>query len=258
MNRIINKLTGNSLENPLPPNVEFANYFINKIQVIRDNLDCYDKYEPPLRPIQNKLTKFRRIDRAELKSIVMHLKTKSCKLDGIPTRFIKKIFDNFTPVLGLIVNCSLESGDFDASWKMAILCPLIKKLNGDLVRSNYRPVSNLSFISKIVESAGMKQINEYCMFNNLFLEYQSAYRPHKSCETALIKIVNEILWNMEYKRVMILVAMDLSAAFDTVDHSILLKVLNQQFGIDGTPLKWGKSYLENRSFKVCHKTIFRC
>ena len=122
---------------------------------------------------------------------------------------------------------------------MAILKPLIKKLNRELIRSNYRPVSNLSFISKIVESAGMQQIVEHCKLNNLLPGYQSAYnRANYSCETALLKIVNDLLWNMERKKVTILVAMDLSAAFGTVDHCILIKVLEKEFGIGGTVLKW--------------------
>ena len=90
----------------------------------------------------------------------------------------------------------------------------------ELVRSNYRPVSNLSFISKVVESAGMQQINDHCNYNNLFPEYQSAYRQNYSCETALLKITNDILWNMEHKRITILNEMDWSAAFDTVDYGI--------------------------------------
>ena len=101
-----------------------------------------------------------------------------------------------------------------------------------------------------METAGMKQIDQHCNMHKLLPSYQSAYTPYHSCETALLKIVNYILWNMENKKVTVLIAMDLSAAFDTVDHNILLLVLEREFGIKGTVLEWCKSYLKNRKFKV--------
>ena len=82
---------------------------------------------------------------------------------------------------------------------------------------NYRPVSNLSFLSKVLEKAVLKQ----------FPEYQSAYRQGFSCKTALVKLTNDILWAMEHQKVTAMMAIDLSAAFDTVDHDILLEVLQK-------------------------------
>ena len=90
----------------------------------------------------------------------MGLNTKSCELDAKPTSFLKKNINEFVVVIGMIVNTSLETGVFDNRWKIVIVRPLIKKLNSDLILSNYRPVPNLSFISKIVESVGMAQIQE--------------------------------------------------------------------------------------------------
>ena len=86
--------------------------------------------------------------------------------------------------------------------------------------------------------------------NNLLPEYQSAYRQHYSCETALVKMADDILWSMEHQRITAVVAIDLSATFDTVDHDILLKVLDTRFGIRGTVNKWVESYLRSRSVKV--------
>lgn len=86
--------------------------------------------------------------------------------------------------------------------------------------------------------------------HELLPDYQSAYRSNRSCETALLKLVNDILWNMEKAEVSALVAIDLSAAFDTVSHTILLDILSKRFGMSGTVLKWTDSYLKPRDFSV--------
>jgi retron-type reverse transcriptase len=86
----------------------------------------------------------------------------------------------------------------------------------------------------------------------VFDNYQSAYRNHHSTETALIKVVNDIASEMDEGKVILLVALDVSAAFDTVQHEILLKRLVEA-GIQESALEWMKSYLENRSQAVCFK-----
>ena len=93
----------------------------------------------------------------------------------------------------------------------------------------------------MVEGAVLQQFTKHCKDQDLFPDYQSAYRPNYSCETALVKIVNDILWTMENKKVTALMAIDLSTAFDTVDHSILITVLRERFGITDTALSWFKS-----------------
>ena len=94
------------------------------------------------------------------------------------------------------------------------------------------------------------QLSQHCEEFNLQPDYQSAYREHYSCETAVLKISNDILWAMEKQEVTSLVALYLSAAFDTVDHTILLDILNLKFGIEGEALQWFDQYLRPRSFKV--------
>ena len=114
---------------------------------------------------------------------------------------------------------------FASKWKTAIVHPILKKAGLDLILSNFIPVSNLSFISKVVEKLVLAQFNKHCSIHSLIPNYQSAYRANYSCEAALTKIVNDILWAMEHQKVTSLVAIDLSAAFGTVDHDILLSVL---------------------------------
>ena len=120
--------------------------------------------------------------------------------------------------------------------KLAIIRPLIKKVGLELIANNYRRVSNLSFLSKILEKTTLNQLMEHCNKNKLIPDYQSAYRPHYRCETALIHQMNDLLWAMERQEVNALMAIDLSAAFETVNHDILLSVLKAKFGIEGKAL----------------------
>ena len=148
----------------------------------------------------------------------MSMPTKSCKLDVLPTKVLKDIVTPLLPLLTKIINLSLTEGLFVEEWKVAVICPLLKKLGLDLISSNYRPVSNFPFLSRVVEKAALKQFIKYCNDNSLLPTYQSAYRKNYSCETALVKLFDDLLWSMERQKVNLLVAINLSAAFDMVDH----------------------------------------
>ena len=113
-------------------------------------------------------------------------------------------------------------------------------------------MSNLEFISKLVECAMMQQLNDHIAINELDNPVQSAYKKYHSCETSLTKFVNDLLWSMENSSLNALVATDLklSAAFDTVDHQVLVSVLENKFGIKDTALRWFRSFLHDRQFKV--------
>ena len=113
----------------------------------------------------------------------------------------------------------------------------------DLISSNYRAVSNLVFLSKVLEKAVLLQFITYCDTHKLISDYQSVYRKNFSCETSIIKVVNDVLWNFENEEVCAMCMIDLSTAFDTVDHQILLKVLQSRFRVLGSALAWFKSYL---------------
>ena len=128
------------------------------------------------------------------------------------------------PFITRIVNLSLSDGHFYMKWKMAVVRPLLKKLGLELLLTNFRPVSNLTFMSRIIEHCMLLQLGEHCRKYDLQPDYQSAYREHYSCETALLKLSDNILWGMEKQSITSLVILDLSAAFDTVDHDILLNV----------------------------------
>ena len=114
---------------------------------------------------------------------------------------------------------------------------------------NFRPVSNLAFITKLVETVVAKQLH-YLNCNNLFLLFQSAYRKNHSTETALLKIMNDILLNMNNQCVTLLIVLDLSAAFDAVNHDTMPRRLEYSFCIQGKALSWFASYLSGRTQQI--------
>ena len=132
--------------------------------------------------------------------------------------------------------------------KKAVVTPLLKKkssLNPES-HSSYRPVSNLSFLYNVIERVVASRIRLHMQERNLYEPLQSAYRQHHGTETALLKVQNDILRALDEHNGVFLVLLDLSAAFDTIDHGILTNRLQTDVGISGTALDWIKSYLTDR------------
>ncbi|KAL9974522.1 hypothetical protein ACROYT_G011567 [Oculina patagonica] len=184
----------------------------------------------------------------ELSKVARTVASKSCSLDPLPAVLLKENFDMLLPTLCRIVNLSLESGYVPISLKTAVLLPLLKKPSLDHeILSNYRPISNLKVISKMIEKVVAVRLQDYLETNQLNEPLQSAYKRLHSCETALVRVHNDILRDIDDRHCVILLLLDLSAAFDTVDHDILLGRLNSKFSICGTALEWFRSYLTNRT-----------
>ena len=123
-----------------------------------------------------------------------------------------------------------------SSMKNAVLSPLLKKPSLDFeIFSNFRPVSNLKLLSKVIEKVAAMRLTNYLCDNDLNESLQSAYKKHHSCETALLRVQNDILKSTDDKQCVVLLLLDLSAAFDTVDHKILLHIIPSQFRLMDLP-----------------------
>ena len=176
--------------------------------------------------------------------------SKSCELDPIPTSLLKKTLPALSSIIAEVTNTSIKSGCFPTKFKEALVKPLLKKANLDLIKKNYRPVSNLAFVGKIIEIAVAIQLINHISINKPMEPNQSAYKPFHSTETTLLRVKADILKCIDNQEIVCLVLLDLLAVFDTVDHTILLNRLHEIFRVTGTSLKLFESYLRGRSQRV--------
>uniref|UniRef100_A0A8C1UV32 Reverse transcriptase domain-containing protein n=1 Tax=Cyprinus carpio TaxID=7962 RepID=A0A8C1UV32_CYPCA len=179
--------------------------------------------------------------------MVLKLKASTSRVDRIPSCLFKSCFDSLSPVVLRIINNSLCTGVVPAALKTAAVTPVPKTNNMDFNNLNkFRPISNLPFLGKILEQTVASQLFSHLSSNDLFEPFQSGFRKLHSTETALVKVTNDLLMASDSGRLSILILLDLSAAFDTIDHSILITRLETIFGVSDSALKWFKSYLSDR------------
>jgi hypothetical protein len=258
--KLVGTIMGKKETTPLPRHksmedlvTEFGDFFINKIRKIQEDLevlrsnisnmtseDCCDSSLEILKPTSED----------EITKLIKKSPCKSCDLDPVPTFLLKECLDVLAPIICKLVNLSLKTGVVPDAMKEAMVTPLLKKSTLPPIMKNYRPVSNLSYISKVLERVVAARLKKYMTENHLDEVYQSAYKEGHSTETALVRVQNDILISLDKQNVCLLILLDLSAAFDTVQHDILLKRLKERLGIDGVALEWFKSYLTNRTQKV--------
>jgi hypothetical protein len=252
---VVSTLSNVRKENPLPPHTDlgqhandFGEFFHRKIELFRTEIDDIPVQPPSVEYEQPKveLTSFRQLKEEEMRDIIMNSLNATCKLDPIPTWLVKLCVDELKTVNTKIINMPLHDGYVPEAWKVALLVPILKKLGLEALFENFRPVNNLSFVSKIAEKAVVGQMLNHCEDNAPLPTNQSAYRPFHSTETALVKVQSDILMSMDQREVTLLVLLDLSAAFDTVDHKIMLELLKSNFGVSGDALGWLKSFLSDR------------
>jgi hypothetical protein len=228
----------------------FLVFFKDKIDRIRTKFTFSNEPDEFTLPdtLPSKLSTFIPATLSEIRCLIFSSSNKQCQLDSIPTFLLKQCFNELGPIITTLINFSLSEGIFPSRFKTAHVRPLLKKPSlppDDL--NNYRPISNLNFISKILEKVVASRIQSHLSTNSLFLPFQSAYRTFHSTETTLLKIHNDLINSIDRHEVSALILLDLSAAFDTVDHSILLNRLANWFGIDDFTLKWFSSYLSSRT-----------
>ena len=261
LHKYVNYVTGDEKSRVLPSctdKFDLANkmtsFYDNKIKNIRQEISELpgETFSPLMQPepVNCEMLNFSQMNSSSLRKTLTDINSKGHPHDPVPVWIVKDCINDMLPILLYIVNKSLTE-TFPQPLKHAVVCPIIKDRDEDSeLFANYRPVSNLPFLSKVIERCASLQINNYLCKNNLYPSCQSAYRKSHSCETALLKIVSDIQKEVHQRNMVALIALDLSSAFDTIDHDLLLKKLKSDFGLSGRVILWLKSYLTGRTFAV--------
>lgn len=225
----------------------FASFFREKVATIRASTASARPPDISVRQAPQ-MHSFEPATVHEIVKLMNTTPSKSCPLDPIPTWLLKCLTVHIAPVICHLCNMSLENGLFPGVLKQARVLPLLKKSTMDPdIASSYRPISNLPYLSKLVERVVANRFKAHVSNSSLLPVQQSAYRSFHSTETAVLSVHNDLVRSVDSGHVSSLVLLDLSAAFDTVDHQTLLTVLSRRFAVTGTALNWFASYLCGRS-----------
>ena len=191
--------------------------------------------------LESDLVEFDSVPEPDVEKLIKLSSSKSCAL---PTWMVKQCLPVLLPFITNIVNLSLLTSTVPNQFKSAVITPIRKKSSLDpIVLKNFRPVANLPFISKVVEKAVALQISTHFEKNDLNVIYQSAYKKCYSTERALLRVQNDLLMALDSCCSVILLMLDLSAAFDTIDHSPMLYTLANRFTTKAKVLHWFETYL---------------
>uniref|UniRef100_A0A3P9BFF7 Reverse transcriptase domain-containing protein n=1 Tax=Maylandia zebra TaxID=106582 RepID=A0A3P9BFF7_9CICH len=226
-------------------------FFIEKVVTIRALITAPDSDPSVSVPCAAVFTQFELVTLSSLEDVVRHIKPTGSPRDPVPPQFFKEIFPSIQQYVLDIINSSLSSGVVPANFKHAVVQPLLKKPGLDhTVLANYRPISKLPLVSKVLEKIVFSQLKDFLDENGIFEVFQSGFKTLHSTESALLRVFNDILLACDSGNHVVLVLLDLTAAFDTVDHNILISRLHDVVGVGGTALNWFRSYLSDRTFSV--------
>ena len=167
--------------------------------------------------------------------------------DCFKTEYQKLLCKNWAPCFCDIVNTCFEEGIFPSVFKISVIFPLLKKVKLDPNKlDSYRPVSNITFLAKVIERIKVVQLIEHFEKYQLIDPFQSAYRKHHSTETALIATLNDIVLHFDNGQQVLVLSLDLSAAFDTLSHFLILEILTTYAKLSPSAVQLMKSYLTER------------
>ena len=187
---------------------------------------------------------------AEVRQTVMSMKNSSAGWDDFPALVAKQSIDSYIEPLTCLINRSFKDGIFPSELKLSRVVPIFK-CGDSTALSNYRPISILSFFSKIFEKLLYKGLLNFLDANDIIYKHQFGFRERHSTQQAIITLVEKITGAWDSDDMVIVVFLDLKKAFDTVPHDILLKKLHA-YGIRGNALKLLKSYLTDRNQYVIY------
>jgi len=193
---------------------------------------------------------FRGITAPEVVKAISSVKSKSVGTDSIPIGFIRMLLPFVLPVITRICNSIITKSSFPVHWKTAKVLPRHKKSRHHTL-NDYRPISILPSISKVLERMVKWQISEHLKENDLLFEFQSGFRAGYSTASALLKVTNDIRTNLSKNVATVLLLLDFSKAFDSVSHRLLLSKLKARFGFTADAARLIESYLSGRSQSVC-------
>uniref|UniRef100_A0A803TL80 Reverse transcriptase domain-containing protein n=1 Tax=Anolis carolinensis TaxID=28377 RepID=A0A803TL80_ANOCA len=232
----------------------FARFFADKVALIRSGFDTIltaaseDVTRAPACPIL--MDSFQLVELEDVDKVLGEVRATTCILDPCPSWLVREARGGLTECVKVVVNASLREGIFPASLKLAVIKPLLKKPSLDPTQlENFRPISNLPFLGKVVERVVAAQLQAFLVDTDFLDPAQSGFRSGHGTEKALVALVNDLRRELDRGSVSLLVLLDLSAAFDTVDHGLLLGRL-AGMGLGGTVLQWLRSFLEGRTQMV--------
>ncbi len=228
-----------------------SRFFASKVDRVRATTSGSVPPRHSVAPDGVQLLAFTHFTEAEVEAAIRRLPDKSSAADSLPADILKLVADLLSPFLTHLFNLSLDCGKFPSNFKDAFITPILKKnsLPTD-DPSSYRPISNLPILSKLLERLVARQLVSFLETNHLLPDVQSGFRHGFSTETAITKVLSDLLDAVDRGDNAILVLLDLSAAFDTVDHQLLQERLQASFGICDAALNWFQSYLTGRTQRV--------
>jgi hypothetical protein len=196
-------------------------------------------------------TVFTPVTPQEVSKLISGTKFKFSPVDDFPSSLIKSCPISFATIISKLADLSFTQGKFPSRYKHAQITPILKKpsLKPD-EPNNFRPISNLNSVSKLLERLALARLSPTIVSSTNFNPLQSAYRKKHSTETCTLKTLSDVYRTIDSGSSAMVVSLDLSAAFDTVSHETLLARLHKMFGLSGNTLNWISSYLSNRTQSV--------
>ena len=239
-------LNGDTLENPKDIANAFNDYFINIGPSLANQINTDHSFQEYLSETHASILSFHTIDEETTAHIINRLKNKeSSGIDGISNKLLKIAKNQITKPLTLIINQMIKTGIFPDKLKISRVTPIYKANKKDQF-SNYRPISLLPSLSKIFEYVIYDQLSLYFIDNRLLSPQQYGFRPKHSTELAALNLIDQLTYKLDQNKIPINIYLDLSKAFDTLNHEIIIKKL-RYYGVTSMELKLIANYLSQRT-----------